>query len=322
MNPDCRSSADRRSIPCQSGAIICCLLAMLLIGCDEDRPPKAVWCEAGRAPGQVLYPRGIAYSPQRDVFFVVDRAARVQRLGFDGVCQADWQLPLWQLGKPVGLTVGPDGNVYVPDTHYSRVMVYSPDGQLLNQWGSYGKDPGQFVWPTDVAFDGQGSIYVSEYGDNDRVQVFAAPADIRSDKPRWLRQFGSFGSGDGQFIRPQSLVIDGQRIYVADASNHRISIWTTSGAYQGSFGRAGSGLGEFRFPYGLDMDAKGRLVVCEFGNNRVQLVDKQTGRGLRTWGRAGREPGQLAYPWAVAVDRRGRVVVVDSGNNRMQVFSF
>jgi len=63
-------------------------------------------------------------------------------------------------------------------------------------------------------------------------------------------------------------------------------------------------------------------VVCEFGNNRVQLVDKQTGRGLKTWGSPGRGPGELAYPWAVAVDKRDRVVVVDAGNNRLQVFEF
>ena len=52
------------------------------------------------------------------------------------------------------------------------------------------------------------------------------------------------------------------------------------------------------------MDGDGDLIVCEFGNNRVQKIDKQTGRGKATWGGAGREPGQLAYPWGVAVDKR------------------
>ena len=47
------------------------------------------------------------------------------------------------------------------------------------------------------------------------------------------------------------------------------------------------------------MDPDGRLIVCEFGNNRVQKVDKATGMGLATWGCGGREPGQLAYPWGV-----------------------
>jgi hypothetical protein len=70
------------------------------------------------------------------------------------------------------------------------------------------------------------------------------------------------------------------------------------------------------------MDKEGHLIVCEFGNNRVQMIDKETGKGLKTWGAAGRDPGQLAYPWGVIVDKRDRVVAVDAGNNRLQVFEF
>jgi DNA-binding beta-propeller fold protein YncE len=111
-------------------------------------------------------------------------------------------------------------------------------------------------------------------------------------------------------------------LYVTDACNHRIDVFTTDGRFLRTMGKIGSGPGEFRFPYGLDMDSKGRLVVCEFGNNRVQLIDKQTGRSLGIWGTGGRELGQLAYPWGVAVDKEDRVVAVDAGNNRLQVFSF
>jgi DNA-binding beta-propeller fold protein YncE len=54
----------------------------------------------------------------------------------------------------------------------------------------------------------------------------------------------------------------------------------------------------------------------------VQLIDKETGKGLATWGSGGRELGQLAYPWGVAVDKKDHVVTVDAGNNRLQVFEF
>ena len=111
-------------------------------------------------------------------------------------------------------------------------------------------------------------------------------------------------------------------LYVTDASNHRICVFRTDGTFVRNMGGVGSGLGQFRFPYGLDIDADGRLIVCEFGNNRVQRIDKETGQGLATWGHAGRDPGQFAYPWGVAVDKHGRVVAVDAGNNRFQVFEF
>ena len=284
-------------------------------GCSDANEPQEMWLETGTAPGQVVYPRAITYSPKDDSFFVVDRLARVQHIDAKGQHLGGWRMPDWRVGKPVGLSVGPDGNVYVPDTHYHRIVVYAPDGKELRRWGSRGTEPGQFIWPTDVAFDAAGNVYVPEYGDNDRIQVFAPDGTF-------LRQFGSFGDGPGQLMRPQSIVIDGDEMYVADSCNHRIGVFKLDGTFVRNFGSTGSELGQFRFPYGLDEDKQGRLVVCEFGNNRVQLVDKETGKGLATWGRPGREPGQLAYPWAVALDRAGRVVAVDSGNNRLQVFEF
>lgn len=294
------------------------VLTALLSGCRDPRKPEAIWCESGTGPCQVVYPRAIAYAPGDDSFFIIDRMARVQHIDRDGKFICEWRMPDWRVGKPVGVSVGPDGNVYVPDTHYHRVMVYSPQGKFLRTWGSEGLGPGQFIYPTDLAWDSKGHIFVSEYGDNDRVQVF----DPTVNPPKLLYQFGKFGSGPGEFSRPQSMLIDHDLVYITDACNHRIVVFKADGAWVRNMGRVGSEPGQFRFPYGLDEDGDGHLVVCEFGNNRVQLIDKETGKGLKSWGAAGRNPGQLAYPWGVAVDKRGRVIAVDAGNNRLQVFEF
>jgi sugar lactone lactonase YvrE/ABC-type maltose transport system permease subunit len=291
-------------------------LALMLVGCSGDEKPEAVWLETGAGEGQVVYPRAICYSKADDSYFVVDRLARIQHLDHSGKFLAGWRLKDFSQGKPVGLTVGPDGNLWVPDTHYSRVLVFDPKtGREVRRFGEHGREPGKFVFPCDVAFDARGRVFVAEFGDNDRIQVF--------DKDlNFLYAFGAFGEGPGQFSRPQSMVIDGETLYVTDACNHRINVFTTDGKFLRSMGQIGNDPGQFRFPYGLDMDSKGRLVVCEFGNNRVQLIDKETGRGLGTWGTGGRELGQLAYPWGVAVNKDDRVVAVDAGNNRLQVFSF
>jgi DNA-binding beta-propeller fold protein YncE len=298
----------------------CCILASALAllfstGCDHGAAPDDVWLSTGTGPGQVVYPRAISYSAADGTFVVVDRMARVQRFDSNGQFLNDWRMPKWEIGKPVGVSVSPDGEIYVPDTHYHRVQVYSRDGRLLREWGSEGTGDGQFIYPTDVAFDGQGRVFVSEYGDNDRVQVFTRDG-------QFLYKFGTFGNGDGQMSRPQSMVITNGLVYITDSCNHRLVVYTTDGKFVRAMGGPGAGPGQFRFPYGLDIDRKGRLVVCEFGNNRVQLIDPETGRGLKTWGVAGREPGELAYPWAVAVRKDGEIVVVDSGNNRLQVFTF
>ncbi|HVT88988.1 MAG TPA: 6-bladed beta-propeller [Tepidisphaeraceae bacterium] len=303
--------AGRRAI-----RIMCMVLLVgLVCGCHDRAKPQAIWCDTGIGHGQVVYPRGIAYSAADDSFFIVDRQAHIQHLDHDGKFITDWHTPVWEQGKPVGLTVGPDGNLYVPDTHYHRVLVYSATGELLKKWGEKGTDSGQFIYPTDIAFDSKGNIFVSEYGDNDRIQVFDRDG-------KFLYQFGKFGQGNGEFSRPQSIVIDRDLLYLTDACNHRLEVFKTDGTFVRTMGKVGSGPGEFRFPYGLDMDSSGRLVVCEFGNNRVQLIDKETGKGLAQWGLAGREPGELAYPWGVVVDKRDRVIAVDAGNNRLQVFEF
>ena len=299
-------------------ARVLAIAAVSCAGCGDRAKPEAIWCETGTGPGEVVYPRAITYDSCADQFYVIDRTAHVQRLDHDGHCLRDWQMPEWKLGKPVGASVGPDGNLWVPDTHYHRVVVYSPDGKMLSTFGSEGFGDGQFELPTDIAFDDAGGslkVFVSEYGGNDRVQVFDAA---------WhkLYQFGRFGTGDGEFSRPQSILIDHGLVYITDACNHRIVVFKTDGTFVRNMGSVGAGLGQFRFPFGLDEDREGHLIVCEFGNNRVQMVDKETGRGLKSWGTAGREPGQLAYPWGVAVDKDDRVVAVDAGNNRLQVFEF
>ncbi len=293
------------------------ILVFTLPGCGDGSKPDAIWCEPGRTPVQLVYPRAIGYDAKGDTFYVIDRLARVQHLDRRGNPLNEWRMPEHAAGKPVGVSIGPDGNVYVPDTHYHRVIVYTPQGEEIRRWGTQGHAPGQFIYPTDIDFDAQGNVFVAEYGDNDRVQVFTPTGEF-------LYQFGRFGQGDGEFMRPQAMVIDADEnlVYITDHANHRINVFKTDGSFVRNLGKRGSDLGEFRFPYGLAQDSRGRLIVCEFGNNRVQLIDKKTGTGLKTWGLGGHEPGQLAYPCGVAVDRDDRVVAVDAGNNRLQVFEF
>jgi len=312
---------------------LACLAATLAttFGCRPAQPPGAVlplavFGQSGMGPGEFNYPRAVALHPDGRIY-VVDKAGRIQALDQSGVYALGWEMPEIQQGKPVGLGIAPDGQVYVADTHYSRVIVFSADGRRLASFGEQGDGPGQFRLPTDVVVDGEGNIFVGEYGGNDRISKFS---------PRWeyLFSFGGPDAGAACLQRPQTLVLgaDGT-LWVADACNHRICRFAGDGRFLGHFGRPGRGVGELWFPYGLDLLSDGTLVVCEYGNNRVQRFDvsrwdagaavepQRLVRSLGVWGAAGRKPGQLAYPWAVIAGRDDRVFVIDSGNNRVQVIA-
>ena len=304
-------------------ASACILVSMssasfTLNGCTPDDPDKAlpldaelVFGRAGTALGQFAYPRAIDVDAARERLYVIDKQARVQRFGLDGKPQAQWRMPESENGKPTGVSVSPDGGIFVADTHYFRIIAYDAQGNELLRFGEFGRGPGQFIYVTDVAFGSDGRLYVSEYGGNDRVQVF-------DQAGHYLFEFSSMGE-HGRLSRPQSLAFDesGRELYIADACNHRIVVVNSQGEYLREFGTVGRGLGQLTYPYGLTILRDGSIVVAEFGNNRLQRFDA-TGKPLGIYGSIGRGPGQLQYPWGVAATP-DRVFVLDSGNNRVQV---
>ncbi len=324
----------------------------LVVGCDEHpttvgAPVRAVAIsgEIGRAPGQIIYPR--AFDTDGESLFIIDKTARVQRWSLAGEPLNEWTMPEYSRGKPTGVTVGPDGLVYVADTHEHRVAVFNAAGEMLHEWGAYGFGPGEFIYPTDITFKSNSvgdiqRIYVSEYGGNDRVSAFDADHNylFSFDGAEVLTEIHATGdelpkfhgspeipsiSRGVRFARPQSIAYDYARdvIYVADASNHRVAVLSADGEPLGSLGRAdrlpGDDDGEFRYPYGLALADDGTLLVAEFGGHRVRRINPVTGATLDTFGRGGDGPGELRSPWAIAVVGR-RAFILDSGHNRIIEF--
>jgi DNA-binding beta-propeller fold protein YncE len=101
-----------------------------------------------------------------------------------------------------------------------------------------------------------------------------------------VRQWGSPGSGNGQFYYPASVAVDASGfVYVADQVNQRIQKFTGTGAYLTQWGSYGYGDGQFRSPSGVAVDAQGNVYVSDYlgrlaqerrrfssGGNRVERV--------------------------------------------------
>lgn len=292
------------------------LVALSLAGCDTDQTTSghllAIWGRRGISDGRLQKPRAMAIDDQ-DRLYLVDMTARIQVFTASGEFLHGWQTLDHEAGRPTGLSIGRDGNVLVADTHYYRMLIYSPDGKLLKTiGGTRGPGPGEFGLVTDAVQDRQGSYYISEYGEYDRIQKFTADG-------QFLLQWGGHGSEPGQFLRPQSIALDEEdRLWVADAGNHRIQVFDSQGKLLQCWGTEGSAPGELYFPYSLVLAPGSTLYVCEYGNHRIQKFTRD-GRSLGCWGTHGRGEGQLHNPWALVRDSRGRIYVLDTNNHRVQV---
>ncbi len=311
MAPHARTPVDRL----RAAVAVLAVLAAVTSGCDER--PKAIgqlekaWARRGVSNGRFQKPRAMAVDAQ-DLIYVVDMTARIQVFDPEGNFLRVWNTPAKEAGKPTGLSIGRDGQVLVADTHYYRLLIYSPKGDLLQTiGGTKGENPGQFGLVTDAAQDSQGYYYISEYGEYDRIQKFTPDG-------RFVLQWGGHGSEPGQFVRPQNIALDEEEnIWVADACNHRIQVFDRQGKLLRLWGTQGSRAGELYYPYDLALAPDGTVYVAEWGNDRVQKFTRD-GRSLGAWGSQGRDEGQLANPWALVRDSQGRIHVLDTENHRVQ----
>jgi sugar lactone lactonase YvrE len=256
---------------------------------------------------------------RQDQIFVVDMTGRIQVFDRQGQYLRGWRTPEIASGRPTGLGIANDGSLMVADTHYFRVLFYTPEGQLQADrtiGGAYGTAPAEFHFVTDVVQAPSGRILAGQYGELDQIQEF-------TDQGRFVRRWGQQGSQLDCFARPQTLLIDPQGLlWVADACNHRIlqfELESASPKLVRHFGSPGDQPGQLRYPYGLAWAKDGTLLVAEFGNHRVQRFST-AGESLEIWGAPGSGPGQFSSPWALAVDSTGAIHVLDTLNHRVQRF--
>ena len=172
--------------------------------------------------------------------------------------------------------------------------------------------PGGFL-PYFVALDSSKNVYVADRA-NDRVEKFDRGGN-------YLTQWGSHGSGNGQFAEPEGIAVDSSNnVYVADLRNDRIEKFTSSGTYLAQWGSLGTSNGQFQEPFGIAVDSSNNVYVADIFNYRVEKFTS-SGTYLAQWGSLGTNNGQFEDPADIAVDSSGNFIyVADSYNYRIQVF--
>jgi streptogramin lyase len=147
----------------------------------------------------------------------------------------------WSFGHSV--RVDKDDNIWAVDKGSDMVVKFNPEGRVVMVFGrkqeasdedtaplKHPKPPlpaedGRFRQVTDVTWDPQGNIYISDGYINSRV----AKADAKGN---WLKSWGDRGNKPGEFNTPHNIAADAKgNIYVADRFNRRIQVFDGEGNF-------------------------------------------------------------------------------------------
>lgn len=154
---------------------------------------------------------------------------------------------------PHGATLDPDGNLWVTDARGGQgkghqVFKFDPEGRVLmtlGRAGVSGSGSDTFDQPTDVVVAPDGDVFVTDShrnGLNNRVVQF-------SREGRFIRQWGTKGSGRGEISEPHTIAMDSRgRLFVGDRENNRIQIFEQDGAYVDEWRQFGRPSGIFIAP--------------------------------------------------------------------------
>lgn len=166
-------------------------------------------------------------------------------------------------GRPAGVALGPQGQLYVTDVLNSQVEVFSPDGAHIRTLRSQARPEG-FNRPANLWVDRRGRIYVVD-SMNFQVEVLSPDGEA-------LAVIGGLGDSQGHFARPRGVTVDSDgHIYVADATFDNIQVFDLSGQLLLVLGESGKEPGQFSLPAGLAFDAQDRLYVVDAYNQRLQV---------------------------------------------------
>jgi len=171
-------------------------------------------------------------------------AAQVLEFGPTGkyIREIGHNLYAWSYAHVV--RVDKDDYIWAVDKGSDMIIRFNPEGRVNMVFGrkkeasDEGAEPwkhpnpplpaqdGQFRQPTDVTWDPQGNIFISDGYINSRVAKF--------DKTgRWVKQWGDRGTQTGQFNTPHSIAADAKgNVYVADRGNRRIQVFDADGNHQ------------------------------------------------------------------------------------------
>ena len=214
-----------------------------------------------------------------------------------------------QLGAGSAAATDADGLVYVLHRGKNPLLVFKPDGTFVRSWGD-----DYLHTPHGLRIDSEQNVWITDIGHH---QVFKF--DRQGKLLLALGKKGEPGEGRDQFNKPTDVAFaPSGDFYVSDGyGNSRVLKFSKDGTYQMAWGKKGTGPGEFDLPHAIVLDKRGRVIVGDRENNRIQVFSPE-GKFLTEWKAGGAAFGLFLTPderlfvadgrahWIVVLNLEGR----------------
>lgn len=239
---------------------------------------------------------------------------------------------------PQGIAVDVSGNIIVADTWNNKIRKISPLGIVSTFAGSglEGSIDGKgtqatFNNPTGVCLDSSGNVYVAD-SFNHKIRKIT-PSGIVST----IAGTGIKGNIDGKydiacFNNPSGIAIDANRnLFVTDSQNNKIrkitqngDVTTLAGSGNESY-EDGKGVNaSFNFPFGIAVDGKGNLYVCDVYNHKIRkiandgMVTTIAGNSISGNVDGNENVASFNLPYGIDIDTDGNIYIADSYNHKIR----
>jgi DNA-binding beta-propeller fold protein YncE len=208
----------------------------------------------------------------------------------------------------------------------SQLLLFDATGKFIREVGK-----GLYAWSYahDIRFDKDDNLWAIDKGSDMIVRfnpegkvtmVFGRKKEASDEAEPWTRVNPPRPPINGQFRQPTDVAWDTQgNIYISDGYiNARVAKFSKDGDWIASIGEPGREPGQLNTPHSITYDAKGFIYVADRGNRRIQVIDPNTNKFVRTitidvpvppnshpWMGADPTPeqgvAQSGAPWAVCI---------------------
>lgn len=236
-----------------------------------------------------------------------------------------------QVQNPLYLAKNPrDGLIYVSDRRRYTILKFTTDGRFVGEFTPQlpkselpDFDTRGVIWqPLAIAFASDGTMFVTELLNGHRLLAFAPNG-------KFLKSTGDAGAvsdpeqGSFVFQFPNSLMVFGNEVYVADSNNQRIKVYDKNLEFKRTIVTGGLPRGITmldRIP-GTSKESK-RMFVNTDTLSHDGVIRTVDGQKLVSFGEQGVLDGQFSYPGAVSLGSRNRIFIADTSNGRIQVWGW